>query len=836
MPAPRILLKNNQDGLPNVRADNGLNQETIDELRRRTLGMLIAATGHEPGQNPDSVGKRLVNDLAPSAVQLGIGRVDGNELQDALGINEDEGSFGSSQESWGVLNNPHEPFDGVLGNIGMKSVAFAGMATLIATAKLFSVLLSAVNSEFGPSIGLGERSGDGFLRRIGLPKTRYPIADCISRGIEALFGIDTRVSVLADDFSLENVFGAVSGVAKSLLESPGYYANLVRQIGQDTSSLGRLTSTNRSDMPKFLAVATDTLTILEKFSRTPTFRFLVTVIGIGDAALASDERVPTTSRKGPFEDTESVSGSVTRYGSLSRKAGVLVSPTNAVSAAMFNTPESAKKMAQDIGRFNNKYDRSAGRIDAATRQKIEKMINAEYMPCSIVDLRNNTTLSFSGFVSDVRNNFSPEYETYSTLGRNDPVNILKRTTRSIGFSIKLVATSPDDHDWMWNLVNELTMMVYPQYDRGVQIPLEGGKFFTAPLSRVAYGTPLVRVQIGDVIRSNWTDHDANRILGASDRGKAKGGLEFSVDEVSAFVSGKSNKLTGFQNDVRDLGSPSDVGESAVNKLKSAIGLPTNENIEFDLSKYQADYDELTNGKGQISQKVRVLPNGATGYRKEKDGLKSLFKHFGETANKIASVTQAFADDVLKQEEERSGWFTVYQPVQGEIVGKPRGREYPVLVDGGKALIWVPYGMVQPISAPDSLLKETINNFSAATNEESQVYGVESNVFKRSFMNTGGQGVAGVFTSYNVEFSQEALWELEIEGSRAPMAVDISIEMSVVHDINPGLDADGQRIGTIFPVGSQSGGTSASRGDRIPRPKGAAKAIAQATKTARGALP
>jgi hypothetical protein len=76
---------------------------------------------------------------------------------------------------------------------------------------------------------------------------------------------------------------------------------------------------------------------------------------------------------------------------------------------------------------------------------------------------------------------------------------------------------------------------------------------------------------------------------------------------------------------------------------------------------------------------------------------------------------------------------------------------------------------------------------------------------KAFRSSGGKGLAGVITSFKIDYGDaKANWG--IDGSellRAPMFVTIQLQMAVIHDITPGLDANGIMWAPIWPVGKTS---------------------------------
>mgnify|MGYP006225403487 FL=1 len=48
--------------------------------------------------------------------------------------------------------------------------------------------------------------------------------------------------------------------------------------------------------------------------------------------------------------------------------------------------------------------------------------------------------------------------------------------------------------------------------------------------------------------------------------------------------------------------------------------------------------------------------------------------------------------------------------------------------------------------------------------------------------------------------QDQLWETVVEGSKAPKMVKISVNFAPLHDIPPGLDADGAMRAPVYNAG------------------------------------
>ena len=85
-------------------------------------------------------------------------------------------------------------------------------------------------------------------------------------------------------------------------------------------------------------------------------------------------------------------------------------------------------------------------------------------------------------------------------------------------------------------------------------------------------------------------------------------------------------------------------------------------------------------------------------------------------------------------------------------------------------------------------------------------GADGNPVIRSFLAAAGKGLAGFITNMSLDYS-ESTWETNrssgMPRQRAPIFVRVDINFDVVHDIVPGLDADGAMRAPIWPVGNAS---------------------------------
>jgi hypothetical protein len=68
---------------------------------------------------------------------------------------------------------------------------------------------------------------------------------------------------------------------------------------------------------------------------------------------------------------------------------------------------------------------------------------------------------------------------------------------------------------MWHKINKLTTMIYPQYTKGRLLTTEGAQM-RAPFSQLVGASPLIRIRLGDLFKSNYSRFALARLFGAAD--------------------------------------------------------------------------------------------------------------------------------------------------------------------------------------------------------------------------------------------------------------------------------------------------------------------------------
>jgi hypothetical protein len=470
----------------------------------------------------------------------------------------------------------------------------------------------------------------------------------------------------------------------------------------------------------------------------------------------------------------------------------------------------------------------SGRIAANVVRDVEEALEADFMPFYIHDLRTNEILSFHAFLEEASEDFSVEYTAQDGYGRMDKVQIYKGTTRTVSVNFKMVAMNPEDHDIMWYKVNRLAMMIYPQWTQGRKVTVENLRFIQ-PFSQIPGATPVIRLRLGDLYKTNYSKMAVARLFGASTL------EDYNVDSQNpppparptpAPTQPAPNQTTGGsatrnraqKMQQRAFGTTNSDGGTAQpnttrgSRSRAATNVPT----------YQVD--EVLSPDDTLVFKVRHFPNlrhyRINGARfSGNDRSRILAKFIRATTNEIYVKPEKFIPDVtigVTTNQTANIQSLQSTPITGDDEGKAgvfeAAKEVRMTVDH--------------LNNSDLFDKpNTVNLFNQlATNQDNSTraptpsaqnateivnptnfYSETDNPVMKAFKSSGGKGLAGVITSFKVDYSEaKGNWGIDTSNYlRAPMFVTVQLQMAVIHDITPGLDSKGIMMAPIWPVGKTS---------------------------------
>lgn len=388
-------------------------------------------------------------------------------------------------------------------------------------------------------------------------------------------------------------------------------------------------------------------------------------------------------------------------------------------------------------------------------KKVEEYLDNEYMPFYLHDLRTNEIVSMHAFLDSISDSFSPEYSSNSGYGRIDDVKHYVKTTRNINITFSLVSMQEEDHDLMWYQINKIVSMVYPQWSAG--IPATTGKFkningFTYPFTQVPTASPLIRLRVGDVLKSNYTKKNIERLHFKSTPFKEKK-IAKNID-----IDKKYRKL---DNEVLYLG-----------ELKK--------NDRLSLDEYDIEYSKNTSTRS-FNQIKKVL------YDFKTNKFYNVSSNLGEGPNNVLESFNVVDNSSFKEEYlyefEKEG-NDISNLIVFTLTQKENDKKFVFAFDKTKNIITTYKNVIEEVR---KLTKEEINN-------------AINNPYTKAFETAGGKGLAGFITSLDVNY-QDVTWETNNLGSNAPHSVKITMGFSPIHDIAPGLDHEGIMRAPIYNVGS-----------------------------------
>ena len=497
------------------------------------------------------------------------------------------------------------------------------------------------------------------------------------------------------------------------------------------------------------------------------------------------------------------------------------------------------------------FDSSNFRITPEEVKKIEGVFEAEYMPFYFHDLRTNEFLGFHAFLSQLTDEYTANYDTVDGIGRMDPVKVYKNTVRRLGVSFVVAALDERDFDTMYEKINRLTMMAYPQYTKGKKLSINNGDYvIEKPFTQMIGAAPMIRLRVGDLFRSNYSKFNIAGIFGLFDDGAILNKVDADGDSTGGDSSTGENAT-----------SPAPAVETPANntEVTQADGVSEEETIILD----QITINVPEVGEYNLVPEVgNVFLLSAGEYSISSNGPAGLGTGGAKTNFNTGTFPNAFSVKILEVdpplllgESVRSGnsyLVEIQEPRPADFVEELRPRiesdleEYKaarlivadpanILFDSDESaqreeflkLIGEeePYGKqaiisAENLSAPSDLTlnPQSSNNLQSSNSpsppttakkskpakkasyrlEVEKFLDEENNAITRSFKTIGGKGIAGFIENISFDWNS-GTWEID-PGKRAPKVCKITIGFAPIHDIPPGMDAYGFNRAPIYPLG------------------------------------
>jgi len=571
------------------------------------------------------------------------------------------------------------------------------------------------------------------------------------------------------------------------------------------------------------------------------FRFFVTMVNLGDNAIGQF-----------FAKWENYGGPAILNETKIAWGASSMSPASVTATpSMFLIPKSFRNFSQEIesgvvdaegnfvsGRSLNgtgdtdqffNPEGNDSRIDGATAALLEEKLNSEYMPFYIKDMRTNEIISFHAFLDTYSDGFSATYSGITGMGRIEPAHIYESSQRSIGISFTMIAFSEEDMDMLYWKLNKLVTLMYPQFSKGTQLIGPDQKKFYMPFSQIPTASPMVRIRIGDILTNNFSKASAARMLGV---GYDEGPKIVTVDATQTRSGnlqslipggGDSNKaiMQRRENFVKSL-------TPTVDPFVGPMTLSMQTNVNFvsqgDIVRIRMNNTKKRTGKiitrqaGLVPATIKPtlgigIPNNVDVNSESKStnvGLSTysytpdLFRIIGFEAK---PTTVGEGDD--KQEIIDYSNIKVWLAFFSQGTTTRNGRA----VDTGDYASPTRVNTIEKLykksrNKPDGLcfwvpMTDIMGIEHATSPDPEALKFVQENTIVKAFENNAGEGMAGFLDNLQLDWQLNTLMWDTTPGRRAPQGCKVTLGFKPIHDITPGLDADGFNRAPVYKVGNLS---------------------------------
>ena len=754
----------------------------------------ISSTGY--GQDgPDGLGAKAAS-LLPGLAQVGAARVSTDDLQvdsvlraliegDTDGVNVNDGEDGprkviAMNTSYGQMNNVLEQFSGLL-PLGMVAAGAAlAIALNVAIRAVLAVFLlitnaSSSNSQKRDDVGRyipGDSRFNPAFQKISFPpvpipaklfgliETVNPYGDAVNEGIKAFFG------------------GNIGGSLARVLESPGFYVTFSRNVVRSAADLARILEDVGRGNP--IQIAENIISFVEAIKASKVVAVMNMFAQIGDVALSQAARLEKYDNDRPVNNDSEIDnlegldamrnrkpGSLAlAWGAASTKS-VLLLPVSAGKAMMAGKPGALTTLMST--KSNTEIALSpSNRLSADVVASAEEALNAEYMPFYFHDVRTNEIISFQAFLTNLTEDFAPNYDNIDGYGRVDSVKMYRNTARRLSVAFYVAATNHDDFDAMWVKLNKLVTLVYPQWSNGTLLRDGDGNHFIQPFSQVPSASPLMRVRVGDLWTSNYSKFNLARIFGL----------------------GNDNTFK-----LKEFSHTADVNE-AIGNIDTALQKILDNNKELPRDTVwllePGDYDAATNDQGALGAAASAIASVANSV-----GVKT------PTNSRVTARIRTYTRVVIEKAYNNNAYAVKILDSDG-LPDTVRNAQFVVsrshLSMNDETLATM--GVKEKALIDDPLAENTRVEKIVKLSE---FFSSDNNALVKAFESSKGRGLACFVESLGLDWMDggNVMWETAAAGSRAPKMCKVTMNFSVVHDIAPGIDANGFNRAPVYTVGPSS---------------------------------
>lgn len=845
----------------------------LQTLKNLGLQMMLKSSGEFASltdeDNYEQVLLAKAGSMAPGLARMGT-KIPLSNLQPSNMVREANPDFIQNDSSLlkqddilthGSYNSPLVPFDGI---DSRSSVAASSI--LIAT---LSLLFEVLSRAFDPKNGLQSplfNSITNQVNRIVTP-TKNDYTECVRKGLAIFFGNGS------------DNFGSLVGSGFGRLnESPGYYntilRNLVRSLTYEFGQalfaaavppgiidgiVGPLETDSAVSMKPAglsLDIGSNIIKAFAQISQSKVVGFMNVLANIGDIAISLEENnllrsdgsvIGSDSIIADTIESDSGGGSILNPASLVYRNRLSNEATQEVmqiaggknhlawgastTPSKYILPNSIIVGADDLGgagtgrslvaklSTERGFEEAEARISPDMVTAMEDELDASYVPFYFHDLRTNEIVSFHAFLTEMTDGFTAEYGETSGYGRIGKVYTYKNTDRSISLGFIVAATNDTDFQRMWWKINKLITTVYPQYTAGRALKYQGEKFIQ-PFSQLPSASPLVRIRLGDVWKSNYSKFGLARLFGLG-----QGQDKFALNQGT--INSERQSIQAYRNTLDE-----------VRRRMAGNDFSVNERFYFQYSAPAAQGRQARRvqpgmpfGAPEDSYVLHQVPvEGVTGtptpsprgssQRPESQPLTSgryLLRVVEKTSGNSGTVSVASAPS--SGEPQASSNTTLYKVQIDDSPSGTRSTQYYIRLPNAtdSQAVVPPQAAMVTLYDPD--IEAAARSRTAAsgsvdgTSQEQQnttslvqnffnSSGENSNPVFKAFESTKGKGLAGFIKAIKFDWN-ESVWSVDGYNGKAPTMLKVAIDFAPIHDIAPGLDNNGFNTGPVYRVGEVS---------------------------------
>ncbi|MEM4367753.1 MAG: hypothetical protein QXO21_01880 [Candidatus Anstonellales archaeon] len=812
----------------------------ISDLKKIGLLMLLESTGEnyipsDPKNTFENIIARSTTISAPGKVKLGQKINVNNLLPTNLmkKINPDYTKPYSEINvkkndvlSYGSPYNWLTPFAGFLNisntaNTTVLTLLILAITVLIKKISLLFAARAAVEDNYSPAFGdrknrignyLGKKRNALDSRVIFIQPTKHDFVTCVERGVKVFF-----------DIKSDTISEQISDAASSSFKNHGYYSTVIRALLRNTTDFfaQAFNSLFNKDDKGIIKPSSDPFglgSIADKINNSTLLKFVNILALLGDISISHEENGFEVTENGIvnayisdidsipeifdaneklFDNGQSLNPAIIHAKSKLNNNKLSWQQNSIPSLYLFpqNVIEGVSVFIKSNSQAGNSLNHAiqtistqnivAGpanperiendRIKQDIVKALEEHLEADYMPFYFHDLRTNEIISFHAFLEEISDGFDAEYTDLDSYGRIGSIPIYKNTRRNISLSFRLISTNQEDFDLMWWKVNKLVTLVYPQYTLGRPLSVNNKKF-VQPFSQLPSSTPLVRLRIGDLIKTNYSTLALARLFGV---GSNHFSLQSGSNPTVTFDRSLEQRMNQIKNRMKQ--GIFKEGEQVILKANYTPGI----------SLVNDGYERVDLNSANITgNKPNNVNLGKTGPIQNAIINNNLRRNLKLPYDTRAVIVRVFQDTLTYH-------VRLVNPGPGQ--------------DGIYKVSYINLSILPEqieLSAKQEIANTNTNNFNTNQPDEIQSFfsGDGNNTTQsnfnpiiKAFNTTKGKGLAGVIKSIKFDWS-DARWVTERFNCRAPMFMKIQMEFTPIHDISPGLDHNGFMLAPVYNVG------------------------------------